>query len=1089
MTPFIAISNRDAYAPIRGYFYQIDLTVRAWLNLKSNQLLVLENGEDMDYITKGIETEEEESRILEQIKHLEDVNITLRRGEFIESLVNFKTHQDNNPDKNIFLRFTTNTFIGKEIIDKDEKKGSYLKEKGLEVWKQIYAGTLSEISIDFISVVENIRKLLLDNETAKKYNNWFSYIETMSIEDFVKNVIKKVEIADATTSFDNIEIELLNTIKKVFSYNKEDAEIFLHQLIIYVFKKLSQKDKKQLCSEDLEILSKNYEAKTLDKDIRLSNILRRYYEKINEKLDRIDNKLDIISSNQIEGFNSMKQEFATTNNLLQSIQFLKLDKEDVNKKFSLQIDEINTFIEDFDYEKGLEHLLLLEKYHFESLNSNNKYRILTNIGFCYNHLYNEQEAGRYFIKVLEKADNQTSKEFGMAALGYALLLKPIEANTHINLAIAQDNQCISAYTAMIAIEDLTTQLEILVQKIPTTVHTDIGICQAISVFASKKGHHKEAKKWLRIALDSLPDMNRTKISLQADYAVAGMRLIMEECNYALLSNQFSTDILKEIQEYYMIFDNAWQTFSTKVANKETNMWLLNRGICNKYLGNIENAYQDLKQVAEIEKDDFFTQRQYLFLIYESGKIEEAIQKAKQLYLENPQEHELVIIGCQFYIGSSIAISSYIEECITDLEKAISLKPEQKLLASLYHFLSFFLMEKNDINLILDLIGRLQKHLTDILICIDLLKLYAFLEDKDNYATYVPITLQLLNEKVEVRNIIMLFDDLRVNGYHKEAIQVIENCNILNQNTDLNYQLVQSHILLKNYDEALLICERVRNNYGVDAKTYLYEVNIYEKIGEFDKAASLAETFIRSQIDTPKKLPIIIRLGYKYLVKSEIDKLNNLLPLLEQEWKENCNLEMPVLFELASIYIFIGNIDKGLEIAYTTRNLYITINNAHFEYCLICNECYNKTQFNEVYAKANIESIYFLEDNDTRVFTLSVTPRADELTYEILWECFEKSNFDVNKPPFCNRVRYLGYINKQRSVYIAIRFIKQLYLNKNNLQIANLVLKNLLYKVAELSINERQNLYNLLVTTIHNEFRLFFNGEQEDLLKRVNYFFN
>jgi tetratricopeptide (TPR) repeat protein len=525
----------------------------------------------------------------------------------------------------------------------------------------------------------------------------------------------------------------------------------------------------------------------------------------------------------------------------------------------------------------------------------------------------------------------------------------------------------------------------------------------------------------------------------------------------------------------------------KVSNKETNMWLLNRGICNKYLGKIENAYQDLKQVAEIEKDDFFTQRQYLFLIHDSGKIEEAIQKAKQLYLDYPQEHELLIIRCQFYIGTSNLELSYIDECITDLEKAISLNPEQKLLASLYHFLSFFLIEKNDKNLILDLVNRLQEHLTDILICIDLLKLYTFLGDKNNYNKYVPITLQLLNEKVEVRNIIMLFDDLRVNGYHKEAIQVIENCDILSQNTDLNCWLVQSHIQLKNYDKALLICERVRNIYGVDAKTYLYEVSIYEKIGEFDKAASLAEIFIRSQIDTFQKLPIIIRLGYKYLVKSQIDKLNNIIPLLEQEWKENYNLEMPVLFELASIYIFIGNINKGLEIAYKTRNLYATVNNAHFEYILICKECYGKTELEGMYAEANLESIYFLEDNDTRVSLMSITPRGNELTYEILWECFEKSNFDINKPPFCNRVRYLGYIDRQRAVYIAIKFIKQIYLNKTNYESIDIVLRNLLANASKLQFKDLSDFYNLIEMTISLEFKLFIDREKEDLLKRLSFY--
>jgi tetratricopeptide (TPR) repeat protein len=564
MTPFIAIQNRDAYAPIRGYLYQIDLTIRAWLNLKSNQLLVLENGEDIDHITKGIEKEEEESIILEQIKHLEDVNITLRRGEFIESLVNFKIHQHNNPDKNIFLRFTTNTLIGEE---------ANTKQKGLETWKRIYDGTLPETDTAFTSIAENIRKILLDNATAKKYKDWFSYIEGISIEDFVKSVIKKVEIADATVSFgEDIENALIKKIKTVFGYDKDDAETFLHQLRIYVFKKLSQKEPKELSEEDLVSLNKHYAAKTLDKNIRLSRILHSYYDKINEKLDRIDNKLDTINSNQNEGFNYITQELAALNNKVASMQPVRLDEE-FNKGFSSQIDDINKFIDNFDYEKALEHLLFLEKHHFENLNSNNRYRILVNIGLCYNHLDKVEEAGNYFIKVLIKVEEKTSKEFGIVALGYALLRKPIETNKYITLALAQDVKCVFAYMAMIAIEDLTTPLETLIQNIPTDIQTDIEICHAISVFASRKNQHKEAKKWLQIALDNLPDTSRNKISLQAEYAVASMRCIMEEYNYALLSNQYSSDIFEEIEKCYNFFDTAWQTLGVLYPTKKFRIFI------------------------------------------------------------------------------------------------------------------------------------------------------------------------------------------------------------------------------------------------------------------------------------------------------------------------------------------------------------------------------------------------------------------------------------------------------------------------------------------------------------------------------------
>jgi hypothetical protein len=65
---FNPISNRDAWKSIKGFVYQVDLTILRWLNLGETQILELEKGEDIDIVTKRIDSIEE-LRTLEQIKH------------------------------------------------------------------------------------------------------------------------------------------------------------------------------------------------------------------------------------------------------------------------------------------------------------------------------------------------------------------------------------------------------------------------------------------------------------------------------------------------------------------------------------------------------------------------------------------------------------------------------------------------------------------------------------------------------------------------------------------------------------------------------------------------------------------------------------------------------------------------------------------------------------------------------------------------------------------------------------------------------------------------------------------------------------
>ena len=67
---FYSISNRDAYASIRGYVFQVQMTIQRWLNLKEGEVLELECGEDIDHISSALgQNDEEFVRTLEQVKY------------------------------------------------------------------------------------------------------------------------------------------------------------------------------------------------------------------------------------------------------------------------------------------------------------------------------------------------------------------------------------------------------------------------------------------------------------------------------------------------------------------------------------------------------------------------------------------------------------------------------------------------------------------------------------------------------------------------------------------------------------------------------------------------------------------------------------------------------------------------------------------------------------------------------------------------------------------------------------------------------------------------------------------------------------
>ncbi len=86
MGKFTTTRLRDAFGTIRGFVYQIDLTIDRWLSLRSSETLELERGEDIDTVVRAMQGDEESARLLEQIKY-RDRTITLRSPEAVEAIV------------------------------------------------------------------------------------------------------------------------------------------------------------------------------------------------------------------------------------------------------------------------------------------------------------------------------------------------------------------------------------------------------------------------------------------------------------------------------------------------------------------------------------------------------------------------------------------------------------------------------------------------------------------------------------------------------------------------------------------------------------------------------------------------------------------------------------------------------------------------------------------------------------------------------------------------------------------------------------------------------------------------------------------
>ncbi len=183
---FVAQAGRDASDTIRGYFYQIHVTLDRWLALGSDEILELERGEDVDLVSQVTL-----GRTVEQVKALSG-SITLRSPGARAAVAHFVAHRALNPELRIQFLFTTTATPTRE-------SHSPLADgvTGIEAWTttrdEVLAGNINSEYLGGIRVLLTHDKCP-DGVNAKDWQRFQSWLATSTDADLI-DVIAKFEWA------------------------------------------------------------------------------------------------------------------------------------------------------------------------------------------------------------------------------------------------------------------------------------------------------------------------------------------------------------------------------------------------------------------------------------------------------------------------------------------------------------------------------------------------------------------------------------------------------------------------------------------------------------------------------------------------------------------------------------------------------------------------------------------------------------------------------------------------------------------------------------------------------------------------------
>jgi hypothetical protein len=242
--PFVSNPKRDASASIAGIVYQVDVTIVRWLSLRTNELLELERGEDIDVVREGAPNSA--VRTLEQVKR-RSPKLTLRSADALSALACFCEHRQVNPDQRLRFKFITTSELG-------EEQHWPLGGSAIEFWQSLRAGDLTDPELT--EALSAIRRFLMTCEKPSKLNaSTWAYLQLAIAENNGKElvgVIQSFEWSVQARDYEGIEADIKRgLVDSGHAADAGSAETLFERLFLYVFKRLCQDGLKRLTPEEL----------------------------------------------------------------------------------------------------------------------------------------------------------------------------------------------------------------------------------------------------------------------------------------------------------------------------------------------------------------------------------------------------------------------------------------------------------------------------------------------------------------------------------------------------------------------------------------------------------------------------------------------------------------------------------------------------------------------------------------------------------------------------------------------------------------------------------------------------------------------
>lgn len=586
----------------------------------------------------------------------------------------------------------------------------------------------------------------------------------------------------------------------------------------------------------------------------------------------------------------------------------------LEKEYQLTINKAKDLLKNHKPMTSLDLLEDLRQRKWKEASENLKFNILTNIAAAQYAINKERKAAKLLIRAF-KHNPKDEKALVNRALAHLLLGKTEKATDYAEQTLKKNPDNADAYA--ILIESLTDgeTLEEIIDKVPQDLRKTPQIAYAISGVAKQHGNLEEARKWRET-------MVAQEQGDTADFKAALAAILIEEVlvnQLTVVTKQFDKAQEKQLRKAIELLTEAWDCVSRTELRDFRVGWIINRGMAYFHLGEMKETINDLDTALEIEPLNPDLLKKRAISAFEDGERESAIEFLEKIQ-STSEVPEVPIIFANFLFASN-----RFEEAITKLNDFLITNPSSELQKEANHLLIGVYIAHGCFTEAQQ-ISRNMRELdpTNILYLVDAARISSATEKRDEALSLLKEAYAYAQNSEEFPEIVELADQLYIHEQFKEAATLYEKLADTNQNSELTQQMLQSYYNAGEIGKVLEVCRELREKYGPIKNLSRTEYEIYEEIGDLNKALAVCEAYIDA---FPDDTDMQMHLAY---VHHRLNNFEEFDRLLDKSFDLK-NLSLQSHFNLAHLHRIGSKPEKALKIMYEARRTYFNDADAHLKY--------------------------------------------------------------------------------------------------------------------------------------------------------------